>query len=139
MNEMKKVLISIVCFSLGLVACKDEKEDYGAEFRKAFEQQTEYGVYRRSQPCFVFNKVTHQIAETNHSFRIQTDIQDSCLMCRWPAHSTDRFTLSVHAKSLGKLLSSGDYQVILLKKSHKKNWLWDAQEEIGFIIEMLNE
>lgn len=121
-----------------LAACKDDKEDYGAGLREAFEQQTEYGVYRQSFPCFVYNKTNHQISETEYSYRIQTDSQDSCLMCCWSANQAEQFTLSVHSASLGKLLPSGDYQVVLLKRNNRKSWLWDAQQETGFIIEMRN-
>ncbi len=135
---MKRICIEIICFTLLLAACKDDKEDYGAGLREAFEQQTEYGVYRQSLPCFVYNKTNHQISETEYSYRIQTDSQDSCLMCCWSANQAEQFTLSVHSASLGKLLPSGDYQVVLLKRNNRKSWLWDAQQETGFIIEMQN-
>lgn len=128
----------ILLFTLWMAwGCKnDEIEDVKNQEQTAFETQETLGLYVASKPAFIFDKMRHQRAKGNNFYRIQTDLQDTCLMCRWNHENGEYLQVNIRAIGLETLLKSGDYKMKVVKKSGQKCWLWHEEQEIGCVVEM---
>ena len=72
----------------------------------------------------------------NDFYRIQTDTQDTCLMCHWKKGTEDQIQLNIRTIGLEEVIKSGDYDAKIVKKVGRKHWLWAEDAKLGLIIEI---
>ncbi len=133
---MKRIMILLCSCLIALCSCKDEIEDCGSASKISFESQSSLGAYVQTSPAFLYNKFRHQKSIGSDFYRIQTDTQDTCVMCRWKKGSDDQMQLSVHTIGLEDVVKSGDYDAKIVKRVGRKYWLWADDVKLGFIIEI---
>lgn len=83
-----------------------------------------------------YDKFRHQKSIGNDFYRIQTDTQDTCLMCHWKKGTEDQIQLNIRTIGLEEVIKSGDYDAKIVKKVGRKHWLWAEDAKLGLIIEI---
>lgn len=120
---------------LALTSCREVVID--SPEKDKFLTFTDIGFYPEGEPRFTFNENIHQkcINPTRGTFRIQTNLQDTCL----------HIAIEDHPYEGGMVMSELDYfdtgtrisdqfELECSKKTDGKMWLWDGYTKTGLII-----
>ena len=101
---MKRIMILLCSCFIVLCSCKDEVECCDEGGKVSFESQSSMGAYVQTDPAFLYDKFRHQKSIGNDFYRIQTDTQDTCLMCHWKKGTEDQIQLNIRTIGLEEVI-----------------------------------
>lgn len=132
----KKIILTAAL--LAATACSESDTDKSG-LSYALLKKEVLGVYDNDNSLFIYDNDIYQYAYNTrrHSFRIQNTSQSRYMACELEADPVvDKYVaMTVTTKGITSLPSQ-QLQVLVLKRSQGKVWLWNDEKKTGFIIQL---
>lgn len=138
MSRNTSAILMLAASLLCICSCRDLVIEIDSPEKESFLLETREGIYRRGESLFVFDSGRHQKAVNTSriQYRIQTDIQDTCLnitLDAIPQGAGVHITTSIDYRSPGELISSMN-RLECSRIETDKLWLWSPETLTGIII-----
>ncbi len=132
------VYIMLIVMLFCLSSCAETVIEIDSAEKESFLKESREGIYRRGSSLFVFDEDRHQKAfnQSRIQYRIQTDVQDTCLnitLDAIPSSAGVHITTSIDYRSPGELISSMS-RLECSRMDEYKLWLWSPESLTGIII-----
>lgn len=129
--------------ALCLPSCAEIVIEIDSAEKESFLKESREGIYRGGRSLFVFDEHRHQKAVNSYRFqyRIQTDVQDTCLnitLDAIPGSAGVHITTAIDYRSPGELISSMS-RLECSRMDENKLWLWSPESLTGIIIGRADE
>lgn len=133
----------LVIPALCLPSCAEIVIEIDSAEKENFLKESREGIYRGGRSLFVFDEHRHQKAVNSYrlQYRIQTDVQDTCLnitLDAIPGSAGVHITTSIDYRSPGELISSMS-RLECSRMDENKLWLWSPESLTGIIIGRADE
>lgn len=137
--EYTAVIIFLLLLAVPMLSsCEGTVIEIDSPEKEIFLKENREGIYRGGRSLFVFDERRHQKAVnlSRIQYRIQTDVQDTCLnitLDAIPGSAGVHIATSIDFRSPGDLISSMS-RLECSRLDDDKLWLWSPESLTGIII-----
>lgn len=138
MKRKTDILIQVMMIPvviLALTSCREVEID--SPEKDKFLTFTNIGFYPKGEPRFTYNENIHQrcVNPTRGTYRIQTDVQDTCLHITLDDNPYEGEMVMSELNYFDTGIRISDqFEFECSRKTDGKMWLWDGYTKTGLII-----
>lgn len=135
-----KIILTAILFTGAVSSCREKAIEIDSLEKELFLRESREGIYKNGEVIFAFDENRHQKAINSRriQYRIQTDLQDTCLnviLESLPESAGVHITTSIDYRSPGEFVSSMSH-LECSRASEDKLWLWNSSSLTGIILDI---